>query len=120
MQEFRAIEHETEGVFACDSSVVRITSLASVAQQLWLQIARVLGQKYDVSGKPYLSTRLFTHEGVPGQIMTPSSNGWVSGRMRLRVYLEFCPDESDIQELQAEKSMFSDSVLDAIRSEGVV
>ncbi len=35
-------------------------------------------------------------EGVDCEILKPDAKGWRRGKFRMRIFLEFCPDESEI------------------------
>lgn len=34
-------------------------------------------------------------DGVESEILIPGSKGWIKGKVRFKVYVEFCPDESE-------------------------
>lgn len=37
-------------------------------------------------------------KGVPCEILSPKNNGWRKGKVRIKVILEFCPDEPEAEE----------------------
>lgn len=37
----------------------------------------------------------WNREGVEAEILDPQSGGWKKGKVRMRVVLEFCPDETE-------------------------
>lgn len=40
-------------------------------------------------------------QGVACEILSPKNNGWRKGKVRIKVTLEFCPDEPEIEETDA-------------------
>lgn len=57
-------------------------------------------------------------EGVKCEALKVGSKGWKKGKMRIRVSLEFCPDEPDIEEALESNQLVSnqsESPLDDIR-----
>lgn len=57
-------------------------------------------------------------EGVKCEALKIGSKGWKKGKMRIRVSLEFCPDEPDIEEALESNQLVSnqsESPLDDIR-----
>lgn len=53
------------------------------------------------------------HEGVEAEILEPESGKWKKGKMRMRVILEFCPDEPE--EIEKDLSQQDNNSLDDIR-----
>lgn len=47
------------------------------------------------SGKGCWNTQYWNEEGVEAEILEPESDGWKKGKVRMRVVLEFCPDEPE-------------------------
>ena len=41
------------------------------------------------------STQHWNKHGVEAEILDPKSGGWKKGKVRMRVVLEFCPDEPE-------------------------
>lgn len=57
-------------------------------------------------------------EGVDCEILQIGAKGWQKGKLRIRVTVDFCPDEPDVEEIQASdkpKIAQSESPLDDIR-----
>jgi hypothetical protein len=50
-------------------------------------------------------------EGIPFRVMTARKTGWRLGKIRLKIELQFIPDESPIEEIVE----YSNSPLDEIR-----
>ncbi len=38
------------------------------------------------------------HYGLDCEILSPGAKGWQKGRVRIKVILEFCPDEPEVEE----------------------
>lgn len=78
-----------------DNSTFRIAELAKQAKKnlLW--------------GKPETVQTKWTTEGVECEILQLGTTSWQKGKVRLRIDLEFCPDELDESQL--------DSPLDDLR-----
>jgi hypothetical protein len=41
--------------------------------------------------------------GVPVELLEPGSSQWIKGKMRLRLVIEFCPDQSKSEPLEISK-----------------
>ena len=57
-------------------------------------------------------------QGVACEILSPENNGWKKGKVRIKVTLEFCPDEPEIPEIPVSNNPEinkSESPLDDIR-----
>lgn len=61
---------------------------------------------------PY-SWNNWTKQGIDCEILKPTSGGWKKGKVRLKLTLEFCPDEPDIIETPSTNQSLSP--LDDIR-----
>jgi hypothetical protein len=58
------------------------------------------------------------NKGVPCEILSPGNNGWKKGKVRIKITLEFCPDEPEILETPVSNNPVinkSESPLDDIR-----
>jgi KGK domain len=63
----------------------------------------------------YSASGLNIH-GVAGELLMPKAQGWKKGKIRIRVVLEFCPDEPDEKDsIEEIKKNGSESPLDDIR-----
>lgn len=47
------------------------------------------------SGQNCWNTHYWNQYGVEAEILDPESGGWKKGKVRMRVVLEFCPDEPE-------------------------
>ena len=43
--------------------------------------------------------KLFNDDGVDANVLRIGSQGWKKGKIKLKVVLEFCPDEPEIEEI---------------------
>jgi hypothetical protein len=60
------------------------------------------------SGKlPSYDESYWSSAGVDCQILKPSKN-WQKGKVRIKVTLEFCPDEPEIEEIKEPESPLDD------------
>ncbi len=60
----------------------------------------------------------FLGEGIDGEVMRFGAKGWQKGKLRVKITLEFCPDEPAVEEPPASnkpKSSEPESPLDDIR-----
>ena len=53
------------------------------------------------STKSYLTNNKWLTEGKDCEILQVGSNGWKKGKIRLKVSLEFIPDEPEINEIES-------------------
>ncbi|HEY9771776.1 MAG TPA: KGK domain-containing protein [Coleofasciculaceae cyanobacterium] len=53
------------------------------------------------------------HQGVEAEVLTPQSGEWKKGKVRMRVILEFCPDEPE--EIKNDNVLQNNNSLDDIR-----
>jgi hypothetical protein len=61
---------------------------------------------------------IWSGEGVACEILSPENNGWKKGKVRIKVTLEFCPDEPEVPETPVSNNPVinkSESPLDDIR-----
>lgn len=118
MQEFRAIEDSSSSVFAIGSSLFRVEDLCrSLEEFLRSQVQTGLNSKLNADGQPPIRNQWLIGGGVAGQMMSPTSNGWSQGQVKIRVTVEFASNEAISDDLS---SLEQPSVLDEIRSEGVI
>jgi hypothetical protein len=72
-------------------------------------------------GVPYASSRdanSWLKQGVNCELLKPGSNGWKKGKVRIKMILEFCPDEPEVEEIsesQEPKIPQPESPLDDLR-----
>lgn len=104
-------------------SIFKIGEIASIATEVFRDKGlEELNNKLVSLGKGRLSyprdSYEWFHDGVKCEILTGAKN-WQTGKIRMRVVLEFCPDEPDIEETLLEKnqerSNQEESSLDDIR-----
>lgn len=51
-------------------------------------------------GVPFLNQpNSWLKEGVKCELLKPGSNGWKKGKVRIKMILEFCPDEPEVEEI---------------------
>lgn len=51
-----------------------------------------------IGNLPHRHPHDLTFNGVAGEMLMPEAKGWKKGKIRIRVVLEFCPDEPDEQD----------------------
>jgi len=94
------------------------------------EVASAVKQAFNDKGLEALKTRFSSRGGIPGnwqqwivqgvecEMLKPGSKGWLKGKLRIKFSLEFCPDESDVEETLASNHPEinqSESPLDDIR-----
>lgn len=62
--------------------------------------------------------KLFNDDGVDANVLRIGSQGWKKGKIKLKIVLEFCPDEPEIEQVTQSKDLEMnqpESPLDDIR-----
>lgn len=115
---FKPLEHKDQYFNAVMSFNNRTTfrigkfmqEFNNLFQTLLLQ---VLSEKMQESGLGTPPRGYDWKSGVRAEILEPQSGKWKKGQVRLRVVLEFCPDEPEVEP----EKLASESPLDNIRQE---
>ena len=68
--------------------------------------------KLRINGTQGFTAEDWNQHGMEAEILNPESGGWKKGKVRIRVVLEFCPDESEIVDNENQRK---DNSLDCIR-----
>lgn len=58
---------------------------------------------------------LWFKDGVNCKILKPNTKGWQKGKIKLKLTVEFCPDEPEIEEISARKINPTESSLREFR-----
>lgn len=100
-------EHK-DTVLSLFSSMFKVGELVSLARGAFLNKGfEDLNNTLTSSGKgrlPNLKTpSSWVDSGVICEILKPGAKGWQTGKFRIKVTLEFCPDEPEIPETPASK-----------------
>jgi hypothetical protein len=67
-------------------------------------------------GNPNEANYYWFREGKDCEILRIGSNGWQKGKLRIKVSLEFCPDEPEVEEIVANEEIVpTESPLDDLR-----
>ena len=106
---FQLLDHETncansvislpEGkIFKIGKLLERVNAL--FRQSTLIQLPENLHKegfaKLTIFGGPGCwGTQYWNQHGVEAEVLDPESNGWKKGKVRMRVVLEFCPDEPE-------------------------
>ena len=62
-----------------------------------------------------VSSSLWNEQGVKAEILEPKSGEWKKGKVRMRVILEFCPDElEEIKDNPSQNNNFLDDIRQTI------
>ncbi len=111
-KKFELLKHETEhqgAVLSLKPANFRVKEFFSNIKAIigggnvFVQIAESLKGSQGILSYEYQN--LLNSEGVPCEILCPGKSDWQKGKVRVAVYLEFCPDEPEV----------SDDSLDGIR-----
>ncbi|BAT54541.1 hypothetical protein NOS3756_35120 [Nostoc sp. NIES-3756] len=57
---------------------------------------------------------LWFNQGIVTEVLKPNAKGWRKGKIRIKVILEFCPDEPELKETEAINTE-TESPLDDLR-----
>lgn len=97
---FKQIEHENSNavVSFSNGTTFKISKFMEYIDDFFgkSQLVYNLSQKLNESGIGTPPDYSYTwSEGAEAEILEPKSREWKKGKMRLRVILEFCPDEPE-------------------------
>lgn len=120
---FKALDAETEhkdAALSFPSSMFKLGKFMSAVREAFeFKGLDALGGKLSSRGRlPAFDKRYkWFDEGVDCEVLKLYSKGWQKGKIRIKVSLEFCPDEPEIQEVQGDKSVNGQlkSLLDDVR-----
>ncbi len=81
-------------------------------------IAELMAVLKQLPGQQWKTSSTISEEGIKAQVLTYEAKGWQKGRIRIR--LEFCPDEPEVEEIAGPQELESlliepESPLDEIR-----
>ncbi|HAX74598.1 MAG TPA: KGK domain protein [Cyanobacteria bacterium UBA11372] len=89
-------------VVAFFNSMFKVGELAEFAKNVFQSKGlEELRSQLTSAGRGMLPVGKNTYEwfhGKPCEILSPGSKGWQKGKLRIRISLEFCPDEPEIEE----------------------
>ena len=98
---FSPIENDDHVVQVTDDDVeplyfdYLLFKLGELSQRLNCRVADLTLGQYNSLDKCYNRYRKWIDEGVAVEILRVDSVGWQKGKLRAKVILEFCPDESE-------------------------
>ena len=99
---FRHLEHEdSNAVVSFDNGTTfKITKLMEQLNNFFKQtVLNGLSEKLKQVGlgntPNYYKSHIWNKHGVEAEILEPQSGEWKKGKVRMRVILEFCPDEPE-------------------------
>jgi hypothetical protein len=81
------------------NKVLNLALNQKVANQIMYEM-RNRHVKIFQDNQQFINNSLFT-EGIDCEIMTTEKKGWIKGKCRLNVTLEFCEDEPEIKEYES-------------------
>ena len=104
-QKFEQLKHETEhraAVLSLEPSTFKVKDLAEIIAEVVRArgVFDLIVQKLNSNSKGTLlahlhHTSMFSECGTVCEILCPGKPGWQKGKVRIGVYLEFCPDEPE-------------------------
>jgi len=96
-ENFKALDNE-EPVLVEDDDKFLVEGTMFMCSQILRVMKRILYQHGDYTVKDKDKIERWFGEGVNCKSLKFGAKGWQKGKVRLRVSLEFCPDEPDVEE----------------------
>ena len=96
---FRYIEHEdSNGVVSFDNGTTfKVNKIMESINNFFQQsVLNGLSEKLKQVGLGSTPNKGYFSSGVNAEILEPKSGEWKKGKVRMRVILEFCPDEPEV------------------------
>ncbi|AFZ33746.1 KGK family protein [Stanieria cyanosphaera PCC 7437] len=117
---YRDINNNSVVISIGNHCVLKISKLLEVANQIFSnKTLQEVEEQLKQSGSGSLVLRNFgsywNTQGVDAEILEPNFNSWKKGKIRMRVVLEFCPDEPEEAE-KIDNHKIDNNSLDDIRS----
>lgn len=84
---------DDEHVFSTEESGIILSRFHPNKVQITSRLPKVLCDYLVTSG--FLSNSCWTAEGVDGRLLKIGGSGWVQGKLRFKIVLEFCPDKPE-------------------------
>ena len=110
---FKPLESE-EVLYVEDKDKILLECLMFTGDQLISQMKSLLARYGGTRTNENLNRQL--GEGVDCETLKFRANGWQKGKVRIRVSLEFCPDEPEVEETSASNEIAQpESSLDDLR-----
>ena len=121
---FKPLDDESEHkdtVVSFFSSMFKVGELVSVAMDVFRDKGlEELNNRLTSLGKGKIPIGKSTYEwfnnGTGCELLSPGAKGWQKGKVRIKVILEFCPDEPEVEEAApCSEILQPESSLDDIR-----
>ena len=95
-------EHKDTVLSFLPSSMFKVGEFMLVAKEVFQYYGlTALKEKLKPRGAIPGDSSIWSGTGVPCEILSPKKNGWRKGKVRIKVSLEFCPDEPEVEETDA-------------------
>ena len=96
--DFQHLEHEDSNAVISfnNGTTFKISKLMEKLNSFLQQfVLNSLSEKLTQVGLGSTPNRAYFYSGVDAEILEPKSGEWKKGKVRMRVVLEFCPDEPE-------------------------
>lgn len=95
-------EHKDTVLSFLPSSMFKVGEfMLTVKEQFDHHGLNALRERLKSRGEIPGNSNMWFDKGVDCEILSPINNGWQKGKIRIKVTLEFCPDELEIPETPA-------------------
>lgn len=94
-------EISNETVVSLRSLLLRLSEIQSIVQGLMMnQVNSLFDKELENRNKGKISSSgfLFCQSGIDCEILQPGWSGWKKGKLRVKAYLEFEPDEPEVDQ----------------------
>jgi len=101
---FQQLETESEDKdsvlsFNCGLSMFRVHQIVSAIKQAFYRDGlNAFSNMFSSRGGIPGGSQQWSSQGVECEMLKPGAKGWRKGKLRIRFFLEFCPDEPDVEE----------------------
>lgn len=119
---FKPLEDKSEDrdavIFLDRFSVFKINDLMQAIKSAfqYAGFPHLVSELKAKGGIPTPDSNTWFKQGVDCEVMKPNAKGWKKGKVRIKILLEFCPDEPEVEEIAQSNGMVEpESPLDDLR-----
>ena len=112
--------NDKDSVISLNNIVFKVEKLIEIANKVLEEpgISTIKKRLSDLGQGELVVNRFndWINSGIQAELLRPNGTGWKKGKARIRVMLEFCPDEPDEEKLSSQQAdSIEASPLDDIR-----